>query len=112
MKLELEPDNSGRLVLAGDLTIQHVADMRAVLLEALQKVQQLIVDMSKVTDIDVSCLQLLCSAHRTYIKSGKAIAFKDTRPAAVNRVMEAAGYSPHVCGAGEAMSCLWKGEKG
>lgn len=117
MKVEIQPDDTGRLVLTGGLTIQHVADLRAVLLEALQKVEQLTLDMSGVTDIDVPCLQLLCSAHRTFLKSGKTIEIKTgeirtERPAVVSGVMQAAGYSQHVCGAGEAMSCLWKGEKG
>jgi ABC-type transporter Mla MlaB component len=112
MKVEIQPDNTGRLILEGDLTIQHVTDLRGVLLEALQKVEQLTLDMSGVTDIDVSCLQLLCSAHRTYLGSGKTIEINTENRAVVNKVMQAAGYSPHVCGAGEAMSCLWQGGKG
>jgi ABC-type transporter Mla MlaB component len=109
MKLEILADNTGRLVLAGDLTIQHVAAMRSVLIEALQRVGQLTLDMSGVTDIDVSCMQLLCSAHRTYIGSGKTIEIIKEQPGVVNRVMQAAGFSSHVCGAGEVLSCLWKG---
>jgi ABC-type transporter Mla MlaB component len=112
MKVEIQPDNTGKLVLTGDLTIQQVADLRGVMLGALQQVDFLTLDMSGVTDIDVPCLQLLCSAHRTFFRSGKNIEIQAGRPEAVSGAMQAAGYSPHVCGTSESMSCFWKGEKG
>ncbi|MBA4373154.1 MAG: anti-sigma factor antagonist [Thermodesulfovibrio sp.] len=112
MKMEKQPDNTGKLVLTGDLTIQHVTELRGVLLQAMQEVEQLTLDMSGVTDIDVPCLQLLCSAHRTFHGSGKKIEIQEGGPEVLKKTMNAAGYSSHVCGAGEALSCLWKGGKG
>lgn len=112
MKVEIQADNKGKLVLAGDLTIQRVAGLRGALLGALQEVEQLTLDMTGVTEVDVPCLQLLCSAHRTFLGSGKNLEILDGGPEALLQAMNAAGYSSHVCGANMAVNCLWKGGKG
>ena len=57
--------------LTGDLTISRADEMRSALLESLKGAEHIEIDLSSVEDADLSCLQLLCSAHRTSKHLGK-----------------------------------------
>ncbi|MCR4321812.1 MAG: STAS domain-containing protein [Candidatus Brocadiaceae bacterium] len=60
-----QPGAVGALALEGELTISRAGELRAALINALDKVSHLQLNFGKVTDIDLSCLQLICSAHKT-----------------------------------------------
>ncbi len=67
----MKDSGSGILKLEGELNIQCALPFREALLRAFEHVEKLSLDMEGLESIDISCLQLLCSAHRTFIKSNK-----------------------------------------
>ena len=60
-----QPGAVGALALEGELTIGRAGELRTALINALDKVSHLQLNFEKVTDIDLSCLQLICSTHKT-----------------------------------------------
>ena len=72
--IEFESAHTGDgviLKLSGELTVPHVDQTKSVLLEALGRLDYLEVDLSLMTEVDISGLQLLCTAHRAAVTQGK-----------------------------------------
>ena len=59
------------LTLGGELTLIHANELKATLTASLQSGGNVAVRLEGITDMDLSCLQLLCSAHRTAARSGQ-----------------------------------------
>ena len=99
-----------QLIVSGDLTIEHAAEMRQTLLDAFDKGSPVIVDLSAVEAIDVSGLQLFCAAHRTSLGHEKRLVVKGALQPAVQRSAECAGYFRHVgCSQDVTKTCVWVG---
>ena len=64
-------DKSGILAFEGDMTISHVSDIKERLLEAFSDAEQVTVDVSAATSIDVAGVQLLCACLRFSNGRGK-----------------------------------------
>ena len=60
-----QPGAVGVLSAEGELTIRHAGEMRTALLNSLESVGHVRLNFEKVTEVDLSCLQLLCSAYLT-----------------------------------------------
>ncbi len=98
------------LAIAGAVTVQRAAELKAALVDALAQSGQVAVDLSGVTEVDLCGLQLLCSARRTAAQSGKRFALAGATPDAVRRAAEAAGACIRSgCGAEDPATCPWKG---
>lgn len=67
------PDAADKLELkvTGSLTIGEASRFKEVLLETLNTTQELRLDLSEVTEIDLAGLQLLCAAHHLAQTRGK-----------------------------------------
>jgi anti-anti-sigma regulatory factor len=61
------------LVLKGALVIQRVTEVREELQKALEEADILMVNLMETSEMDLSCLQLLCSAHRAAIALKKTL---------------------------------------
>lgn len=61
------------LNLDGELTTQHANELHTALVRSLDSVNHVKLNLEKVTDADLSCLQLFCSANLTFMKTGKRI---------------------------------------
>jgi len=61
------------LSMEGELTIQHADELRTSLINSLNKANHVRLDLEKVTEADISCLQLLYSAHLESTKTNKSI---------------------------------------
>ncbi|MCL4490600.1 MAG: STAS domain-containing protein [Nitrospirae bacterium] len=100
----------GVMTIGGELTVQHADELKAALMRSLDAVDHLILNLDKVTEIDLSCLQLLCSAHRTSTELKKQLTITGNQSDALKQVIETAGYSRHVgCAFDCNKSCLWLG---
>lgn len=66
-----EATNQGMLTLQGELTIQHVGDLKKTLVNAIKSAKQVTVDVSSTTAVDVAGVQLLCAGHRFSTSCGK-----------------------------------------
>ena len=86
-----QPGVVGVLSAEGELTIQHASEMRTALLNALESVGHVRLNFEKVTEIDLSCLQLLCSAHLTSTRTHKQLTlYSCSEP--FKQVVREAGY--------------------
>lgn len=110
--MRLTVDKSGRkgvLRLKGMLTIRQAEDLKKALLRALKKVKELEIDMKKVDEIDIACLQLLCSAHKTAAKSKKKLVLGNNVPDEIIQDIMCSGYfRPVGCINKDRDKCLWK----
>lgn len=95
-----QPDNSGRGVfrLEGPLTIQQATGFRDALAKAIEATEDLEVDLTSVEEVDVACLQVICSALVTCGGMNKALAIRDRASGACVRAFEAAGLSSFLAG--------------
>ncbi len=108
-KFDIEQVNGGGvLVFEGDLTVKHGKEAREALTRALAEVHHVIINVESVTEIDTSCLQLFCSAHRTAERMKKKIDFNGMLPPCLKQALKAAGYDRRAdCGLDLDCRCLW-----
>lgn len=95
--------------LPSEMTLNHVAQVRDVLLPALHSREAIELDSQAVTEVDVAGLQLLCSLHRGAFNQNTEVTFLGgTRGVPIEQAEERAGFARHVgCSAG----CLWQEKK-
>jgi len=107
-----ETSGTATVTLAGDLTIASAAELRDMLSRALTETDRVVVCLGQVEDMDLSCLQLMCSAHRTAIRQGKGFVFQGRRPEAFTRIADKAGFlRGRSCTLNPGKDCLWLGGK-
>ncbi len=97
-----------QMVFTGKLSIEHAAEMKAKLLEALANSESLELDLSDVEEIDLPCLQLVCAAHRSAGKAGKSIDLSGSS-GAVAQAVTAAGLDRSTTCANHGGLCIWRG---
>jgi anti-anti-sigma factor len=75
MQVRREPEGSEviRLHVTGEITLSTVPQLRNELLEVLQQTAPIRLDLTEVTSMDVSGLQLLVSARRSACRLGKSL---------------------------------------
>ncbi|MGC8494785.1 MAG: STAS domain-containing protein [Syntrophobacteraceae bacterium] len=112
--MELETirwDNKNILKLRGDWTIERAGELKPALLEALANSEQIVIDMGELSGLDLSTIQLLCSAHRKSIRCGKQLGLGERKPEALKRMVREAGLVRTVgCHKDPCKSCLWTGD--
>ncbi len=103
-----ESGTQGTLTLDGDLTLAQAEELRMLLIKSIINVDELTLEFGDVRDVDLSCLQLLCSVHRSAVRMNKRVAFSGSRPEAFDKVMRDAGYVRSMgCHLDCFGSCLW-----
>ncbi len=108
LEFKLEEGGTGKLILDGDMTVQRAGELKAALIEALDKANSVVIDLENITDADLSCLQLLCSAHRTALKTNKSVSLSEKAPQFFWDTVKKAGYSCKDPGC-DNENCLWIG---
>lgn len=98
------------LSIEGELSIEHARDLKAALVESIENSNNLIIELERVTGVDLAGLQLFCSAHRTAEKLKKHLAFSRDVPEAFKESVRNAGYLRHKgCMLSPDNGCLWRG---
>jgi anti-anti-sigma regulatory factor len=102
------------ITLEGDLTLAHAEALKGIFTKALQESDDVSIAIVTVENLDLSCLQLLCSAHLSAMRSKKKITFIGSPPQAFNDAVEAAGLTRGAAGCklDNGYSCLWMSVKG
>lgn len=99
----------GILSFEGDLTILQAQETHQTLFEAILEVNSLIIDLQNVGEVDVSLIQLLCSAHRECFLSDKTMLIENGGNEAISQLLEKSGYrKQRGCLTGAKKSCLWQ----
>ena len=90
------------------LTVEQADHLYDRLRDALEgKYKSVVIDLSGATELDVSCLQVLCSAHKSAARMNKGISLSMV-PALVEQAVSAAGFHKHeVCEPEINATCLW-----
>jgi len=100
----------GRKVMrvAGELTLAGTPPLRAALLEALNAGDSVVLDLRDVKEIDLCGLQILCSAHRTFIRQDRTLSLANV-PQRVRTLAGRAGYDAQrsICPYRQGGNCHW-----
>ena len=99
---------TGILKLKGELSICGVRELKEALVNALGTADHVIVDVKDVIDIDMACLQVLCSAHRTAVTMGKRFALTQALTSEFSNKALQCGFARHVgCAVDSQKNCIW-----
>ena len=88
--IEQSAENS-TVLLSGDVGIGAARELRGALIEALTSGRGLRIDLSGVTSLDVTTLQLLWAAERAAAKDGTKLLLNRPIPKGVEQAMNLAG---------------------
>ena len=98
------------LSLDGELTVARAAELHEALVHSLDKAETVEINLDNATRIDLSCLQLLCSAHRTAANRGKTLTVSDqSLPIYLEARREAGFMYSKKCRYVSTDDCLWVG---
>ncbi|MBF0342700.1 MAG: STAS domain-containing protein [Nitrospirae bacterium] len=101
-------EDIGVLSLMGELVIANADEIKNGLLLALGDTKQLKLNISDVTEVDLSCIQILCAAHRFATKLKGHLSFAVEPPEVFKDVVRATGVARHKgCVHDVNNSCLW-----
>lgn len=98
----------GNITLDGNLTVNRAEELRMLLIKALIDADHVQVDFGPVTEVDLSCLQLLCSAHRSAGRMKRRLSLSGGWPEPFQKTLEEAGYARlSGCRFDTEHTCLW-----
>jgi ABC-type transporter Mla MlaB component len=98
--------------MGGPLTIEHAAKLKTFMSNVSEESEVIVLDLDGVTDIDLSCIQLLCSANLFFDKTRKRLIRKSAQNEVMTLALSEAGYTREmVCHEEPCNNCLWKGEE-
>lgn len=103
-----ETTTATEVAISGPLTIQRIDEARSGLLQAFGLGKKVRLSLAAVTEVDVTGLQLLCSAHRTAL--ARMLDFSlGSGCEALTSTAGAAGMLRHIgCPRDPDGSCVWK----
>ena len=112
MDLKMEKTgNTFTVKMGGPLTIEHAAKLKTFISNMPGEAQEILLDLDGVTDLDLSCIQLLCSANLSFDKTSKRLIWKSAQTEVITHALSEAGYTREmVCHEKPCNNCLWKGE--
>ncbi len=113
--MEIEVSNAnGKLILAfiGECCIEEAGMMKNSILDALNSSGNVILDLEKVTAVDLCLYQLICSAHRSSLNIGTGFCLGPGKPEVFSRTARRAGYTRTIgCHKDPLKDCLWVEDK-
>lgn len=84
-------DGKCTVTMDGNMTIEYAAELKDVLLKAVDS-KGIILDMKKVTLLDLSCIQLLWAARQSMAEKGMQIESRGALPEVIRIKQEEAGF--------------------
>jgi anti-anti-sigma regulatory factor len=110
MEFRRTDDRSGTLAVDGELTILRAPELKTTLLEALGGNDRVEIDLEGMTEVDLPCLQILCSAHQASVQAGKCFRIARPCPAIFGQRVREAGLARDMgCPRDIKHSCIWMG---
>ena len=99
------------LCFSGEMKEEQGAEIWVSLFTALGKTDRLELSFEEVTDVDLSCVEPLCLAHRMAMKLNKRLVITGRRPERLIQLFAADGFPYHAvrcrdCGD----SCFWNAQ--
>lgn len=112
LERQQDPAKEGKQVLkvSGGVTIRDAHGFHDALVAALEDTKELQVDLSGITGIDLTGLQLICSAHHSALREGKWLYVTDGGNMTLRDSALGAGFQRHTgCVRDNSFSCIWVG---
>ncbi|HJV34815.1 STAS domain-containing protein [Geomonas sp.] len=96
------------LKVSGRLTVEGAAEFKDALREALAETAELVVDLTGLTEMDLSGLQLLCAAHGSAEVAGKSFRLVEGDNEVLRMIAAEAGFQRQAgCPQDVSKSCIW-----
>ncbi len=101
-------DKKKILSINGSVTIENANALKKVLIDLMDQTDSLLINISDISEVDVTFLQLLCSAHKTMISRNRTLTISERCPESFHKTISNSGYSQHKgCPLDKTDSCLW-----
>lgn len=98
------------LQFSGEATVINAEKIKFQVLDAIKEADHLVLNLVDITDMDLSFLQILCSAHKTALNKGKLISMDDSSFKVIKPYLEQSGFFRHLgCFKDRKDECLFKG---
>jgi anti-anti-sigma regulatory factor len=85
-------DKGAAMALAGTIDIACAAELKTLLLEALNSGTEVIISLADAADLDVTAFQLLWAAERQARQSGVEFTFSGQAPEPISTALAEAGF--------------------
>ena len=104
-------ENGEIIVTSGDrLTIENAAEFSRIIREALEAAHLVAVEFEPTVEIDITGVQILCSACKSAADSGKVFSYHGPQPQALTDIITSSGAERHsACKHNNNSSCIWFG---
>ncbi len=101
------------ITLKGDLTVSDAEALKKALIKGLLDSDDIQVRVEELQNADLSCLQLLCSGHRSAVRLKKSIRFAGNPGRIFQELVTAAGFARLTgCKLDCEKNCLWTAFEG
>lgn len=106
--MQMDCSDNGVMRLEGELTIQYAGRLKEMLMKTISELKELSLNLEGVTGIDIACMQVLCSAHKTCLAANKSFAVHGRVTPSFERSVQDSGYATMAgCHADSQHTCLW-----
>ncbi len=106
-----EDEHKSRISVSGSLSVESAGQLHEVLSDELKGNKSVSLDLSKVSEVDVAGLQLLCSAHKSARTSGGDLCLDGATDDFLDRI-DRSGFIHHKGCSEEFEPCLWSRQDG
>lgn len=104
-------ENGEIIVTSGDrLTIETAAEFSSIIREALEASKSVSIEFEPTVEIDITGMQILCSACKSAALSGKSFSYHGPQPRALTDIITSSGAERYaVCKHNNNSTCIWFG---
>ncbi|HEX9022379.1 MAG TPA: STAS domain-containing protein [Geobacteraceae bacterium] len=103
-------DETGVVAISGRMTIEHAGEIRSALLEVFASSDGVRLDLERVSEVDLTGLQLICAAHISSIRLKKRFNVNTTASEPLISFVQNAGFLRHIgCCMDISQTCVWTG---
>ncbi len=104
-------ENGAIIVTSGDrLTIENAAEFSRIVREALEASSIIELEFDPAVEIDITGLQIICSACKSAANSGKIFSYHGQQPQTLADIIKSSGAERHsACKHNNNSTCIWFG---
>lgn len=104
-------ENGDIIITSGDrLTIETSAEFSRILRDALEASKNVEIEFEPTVEIDVTAVQILCSACKSAAQSGNVFSYHGPQPQALADIITSSGAERYAaCKYNNKSTCIWFG---
>ena len=104
-------ENGETIITSGErLTIENAAEFSRIIRDALEASHLVAIEFEPAVEIDITCVQILCSACKSAANSGKVFSYHGPQPHSLADIITRCGAERHsVCKHNNGSTCIWFG---